>query len=151
MQMSRNAAVLLLGLFGGGSFSGSVSAETIPIQNQGAKWKLGTTVANPLPVEVKQGDVLEFKVTGNHGVVTIDKPGDQNPSAVPELVLACGQTAGASKTPLREIECGDSSKFNISPLTGSLKLEITDSFQGTVYFWCIVHESMMWGTIKLKP
>jgi hypothetical protein len=152
MRMSRNAAVMTLGLLGSGLLSESARADNILIQNQGAQWKLGTTVANPLPVEVKKGDVLEFRVTGNHGVVTISKPGDQSPSAAPELVLACGQNPGQEpKYPLREIECDAGSKFNVAPLRGSLKLEVTDKFQDDVNFWCIIHEVDMWGTFKLQP
>ncbi|AMA60176.1 hypothetical protein BCCGELA001_30735 [Bradyrhizobium sp. CCGE-LA001] len=151
--MSPNAAVLTLCLLIGGSFSGSAFADTILVQNQGIKWKFGETIGNPsLSVEVKKGDVLEFKVTGNHGVATINKPGDQSPSAALDLVLACGQDPGPEpKHPLREIECNAGSKFNVAPLTSSLKLEVTEKFQNDVNFWCIVHEADMWGTFKLKP
>jgi hypothetical protein len=155
MRMSRNAAVLTLSLLTDGLLSGSAYADTILIQNQGIKWKFPDKPAvNPLLVEVKKGDVLEFKVTGNHGVVTISAPGDQiTPAPTPALdpVLPCGQSPGSEPKPLREIECGASSKFNVSPLTGSLKLEVTDAFEKDLHFWCRVHEADMWGTIKLKP
>jgi len=152
MRTSNNAVLLALSLLGAGSLvSGPAQADNILIQNQLSKWKLGTTVANPLPVEVKKGDVIEFKVTGDHGVVTLNKPGNQAPSPELKLVLVCGENPDSKKDHvLREIECGNSSQFNMHPLTGSLKLEVTDKFQSDVHFWCIVHKSGMWGTFKLK-
>jgi hypothetical protein len=125
-------------------------AKNILIENQGAKWKLGGTAVSPLPVnDVEKGDVLEFKITGTHGVVTLDKPGNQSPSPALDLVLTCGEDTNSKPNHvLREVECGAGSQFN--KVTASLKLEVTDKFQSDVHFWCIIHKAGMWGTIKLK-
>ena len=50
---------------------------------------------------------------------------------------------------LREVECGRS-RFN-AELLPSVKLQVMDNFQADVNFWCIIHLSDMWGTLKLKP
>ena len=144
--------LLALSLFGVGSLvSGPARADNLLIQNQLSKWKLGSSpAANPLPVEVRKGDVIEFKVTGPHGIVTIDKPGDQMPAPALDLVLSCGEDPGSKPNAvLRELECGAASKFN-KVLTSPMKLEVTEKFQGDIHFWCIVHKQGMWGTLKLK-
>lgn len=125
-------------------------AKTILIENQGAKWKLGGTAVSPLPVnDVEKGDIIEFKINGTHGVVTLDKPGNQTPSPKLDLVLACGEDPSSKPNAvLRETECGATSQFN--KVTTSVKFEVTDKFQGDVHFWCIIHKSEMWGTFKLR-
>ena len=155
MRTSDIALLLGVSLLGVGS-TVQARADNILIENQGSKWKLGTNAASPLPVAAKKGDVIEFKVTGPHGVVTLDKPvpppGTPAPPApVPDLtlVLACGEDAASKPNAvLREIECGAASKFN-KLLTAPMKLEVTDKFAADVHFWCIVHKAGMWGTIKL--
>ena len=101
MRTSHYSVLLALSLFGVGSLvSGPARADNILIQNQLSKWKLGSSpAANPLPVEVRKGDVIEFRVTGPHGVVTIDKPGDQMPAPALDLVLVAARTPVPSQTP----------------------------------------------------
>lgn len=147
------AVSLALSLLAAGSFlSDPARADTILVENQLNKFKLGNTVASPLPVEAKKGDVIEFKLTGNHGVVTLNKPGNDTPAPALDLVLTCGEDAASKPNHvLREIECGNASQFNKAPLAMPMKLEVTDKFQNDVHFWCTVHKAVMWGTIKLVP
>jgi hypothetical protein len=154
MRTSRSAVLLSLSLLGGGLLvPGPARADNILIMNQGSKWRLGNTPVNPLPVslsvEVKKGDVIEFTLaTLGHGVVTLDKPGsDPNATENLKLVLACGEDPESKKDHvLREVEC---SGFN-AELIPSMKLQVTDKFQADVHFWCTIHTSGMWGTLKLK-
>src|SRR5215470_5218786 len=88
---SSNVALLVVSLLGATSVLSQARADNILIENDGSKWKLGSTVSNPLPVNVTRGAVIEFRVTGPHGVVTLNKPGDQMPSPDLEFVLACGE------------------------------------------------------------
>jgi hypothetical protein len=153
MRTLLGAVLLPLGLLGAGSLvPGSARADNIVITNQGAKWRLAPNPGvSPLSVDVKKGDVIQFKLASlGHGVVTLDKPGDQNPSPALQLVLACGEDPKTKPDHvLREVECG-ASRFNVE-LTASIKLEVTDKFQADVPFWCVIHTSDMWGTLKLKP
>lgn len=148
---TSHALLLAVSVLGSASVgSDQAAAENILIENQLSKWKHDGTVANPLPVDVKKGDVVEFNVTGPHGVVTLDKPGNQMPAPALELVLACGEDpASKPNHVLREVECGAVSQFN-KQLQGPMKLEVADKFQNDVHFWCIVHRANMWGTFKLK-
>jgi hypothetical protein len=34
--------------------------------------------------------------------------------------------------------------------TGSMRLEVLNTFKDDVYFWCVVHRAAMAGTLKLK-
>jgi hypothetical protein len=124
-------------------------ADNILVENDGSKWKLGSTVANPLIVPAKKGDVIEFKVAGPHGVVTLNKPGNQAPAPALDLVLACGEDPKTKPNHvLREVECGPGgSQFN-KVLKAPMKLEVLDKLQGEVHFWCIIHKVGMWGTFK---
>ena len=153
MRTSLGAVFLSLTLLGAGSLVPCPArADNILITNQGTKWKLGNTAASPLPVEVKKGDVIEFRLaTPGHGVVTLDKPGnDPNAAENLQLVLACGEDPNTKPNHvLREVECGRS-RFNVE-LLPSVKLQVMDNFQADVNFWCIIHLSDMWGTLKLKP
>lgn len=152
MRTSHIAVLLMVSLLGVGStVLDQARADNILIENEDAEWKLGGgKPANPLPFEAKKADVIEFRVTGPHGVVTLDKPGDQMPSPDLQLVLACGEDPSSKPNHvLREVECGSSSLFN-KVLTAPMKLEVTDRFQSDVHFWCIIHKRGMWGTIKLK-
>ena len=154
MRTSLSAVLLSLGLLGAGLLApGPTRADNIVITNQGAKWRLAPNPGvSPLPVEVKKGDVIEFRLASlGHGVVTLDKPGsDPNAAENLQLVLACGEDPNTKPNHvLREVECGRS-RFN-AELLPSVKLQVMDNFQADVNFWCIIHLSDMWGTLKLKP
>jgi len=103
----------------------------------------------PLVVQARAGDVLEIRVVGGpHGFVTLDKPGNQSPSDAVKFVQACGESAQDKPDAVfREMEC---SRFN-KRLLANMKLEVLPAFQNDVHFWCIVHQSSMWGTIKREP
>jgi hypothetical protein len=126
--------------------------EYIVIENQGSKWKkLGGSPANPLIVDVKKGDMIEIRITGPHGFVTLDKKGNESPSPALNLVLACGEDPKPTAV-LREV-C---SRFKqqlavgqLDPAPTSLVFQVMDSFQADVHFWCIVHLGGMWGTFRL--
>jgi hypothetical protein len=154
MRTSLCAVLLSFGLLGAGLLvPGPARADNIVITNQGAKWRLAPNPGvSPLPVEVKKGDVIEFRLASlGHGVVTLDKPGsDPNAAENLQLVLACGEDPNTKPNHvLREVECGRS-RFN-AELLPSVKLQVMDNFQADVNFWCIIHLSDMWGTLKLKP
>ena len=152
MKTSLAAFSLSLGLFGAASvISSPAVADNILVTNDGDIWKLGEKAESPLLVEVKKGDVIEFKIaSGGHGVMTLTGPGDKFPPPAPELVLACGEQADAKPNHvMREVECGASSLFG-KRLTAPMKLEVVDKFQSDVNFWCIFHTGDMWGTFKLK-
>jgi hypothetical protein len=154
MRTLPGAVLLSLGLLGAGLLAaGPAQADNIVITNAGDKWRLAPNPAvSPLQVEVKKGDVIEFRLaTLGHGVVTLDKPGS-DPTAAEnlQLVLACGEDPNTKPNyVLREVECGRS-RFN-AVLLPSVKLQVMDNFQADVHFWCIIHLSDMWGTLKLKP
>jgi hypothetical protein len=113
------------------------------------------TTGVPLVVEVKKGDTLEIRIPAGrvtHGFVTIDKKADENPSEAVGLVLACDQLPKPDAV-LRETGCnGKQTNFgNEDGFTGTLKLEVLGNFKSDVNFWCVIHQAIMWGTIKLKP
>ena len=151
--MRTTATLVAISFLGAGFLvSAPACAEEIRVTNKLNKWKLGETAVSPLPVPVKKGDVVEFRVTGEHGVVTLDKPGSDD-TTLPklDLVLTCGEEATAKPNHvLREVECGASSQFN-KVLAGPMKLEVTDKFEKDVNFWCTEHQAGMWGTFKLAP
>ena len=154
MRTSLGAVLLSLGLLGASSLvAAPARAENILITNQGNLWRLGSAPGvSPLNVNVKKGDVIEFKLaTLGHGVVTLDKPGNQNPSAALQLVLACGEDPTTKPNHvLKELDCVVRSRFN-AQLIASVKFEVTDKFSADVPFWCVVHLEDMWGTFKLAP
>lgn len=125
-------------------------ADNILIENVGATaWKSGGASGSPLTVLVKKDDVIEVRVTGPHGFVTIDQPGNvQSEDAALSLkhFQACGEPAKPTAM-FQEVEC---SRFN-KTLTQSMKFRVLDTFQGEVHFWCSVHKSGMWGTFKPRP
>ena len=132
----------------GGVFPEQSRAENILIDNSGTKWRSGGNVSSPLIVQAKAGDVIEIKVTGPHGFVTIDKPGNQSPSEALKFVIACGEDPQTKPDAVfREVECSRLNKV----LSASMKLEVLDKLQSDVHFWCIVHQDDMWGTIKRRP
>jgi hypothetical protein len=155
MRTSLSAVLLSFGLLGAALLTpGPARAGDILITNQGTKWRIAPADAvSPLAVNVKKGDVIEFRPGLGHGVVTLKDRGDQNPppAADLQLVLVCGEKPESKPAHvLREIECPAPSRFN-SQLTTSMKLEVTDKFAADVHFWCINHTSDMWGTFKLAP
>jgi hypothetical protein len=109
-----------------------------------------TTNGDPLVVEVAKGDTIEVQVSAGipHGIVTLDKPGNQNPALKPDLVIACGEEMREGAV-LREIECGAASQFG-KPFVGTLKLEVLDTFSADTNFWCVIHRGSMWGVLKVK-
>lgn len=145
----------LVGILASACHSGA-AADTILIEaTANTTWKSGGMESAgrnvPLVVQAKTGDVLDIRVSGGrHGFVTIDKKGNENPSGTSALkfVQACGESPqDKPEAVFRETEC---SRFN-KTLTASMKLEVLDRFQSDVNFWCVIHESDMWGTIKLRP
>jgi hypothetical protein len=50
---------------------------------------------------------------------------------------------------LRELDCGGQSKFGVK-FTGSMRLEVLNTFKDEVNFWCVVHHAAMAGTLTLK-
>ena len=151
------SACLAVGCLGGvAAFPAHARADYIVIENQGTKWKKsGGSPANPLIVEVKKGDMIEIKVTGPHGFVTLDKKGNESPSQALNLVLACGEDPQAKPNAVLREVC---SRFKqqlaagqLTPAPTSLVFEVMDRFQSDVHFWCIVHLEDMWGTFKLRP
>jgi hypothetical protein len=128
-------------------------ADTVLIEaTPNVTWRSGGMQSGadgtPLVVQAKAGDVLEIRlVGGQHGFVTLDKKGTDNPSIALNLVQACGETPQAKPAAVfRETEC---SQFN--KRLGIMKLEVLDRFQSEVHFWCLIHQSAMWGTIKPGP
>jgi hypothetical protein len=150
MDLARVAASLAICLGALAAVSAESRADNILIENVGATaWKSGGNSGSPLTVLVKKGDVIEVKVTGPHGFVSIDQPGNVQPDDTP-LSLKHFQACGEPTKPtamFQEIEC---SRFN-KTLTPSMKFRVLDTFQGEVHFWCTVHKSGMWGTFKPRP
>jgi len=109
-----------------------------------------------LIVEVRKGDTIEIRVSpesGTHGLMTIDKPGDQSPSNAPALVNACGtdDDETSKDAGLREVcEDGAPSQFG-TDFEGKMTLEVLETFSADTNFWCTVHFELMWGVIKLAP
>lgn len=158
----RNSSMLLSAscLVLGGFFtctSAADAADTFVIGTQGIAWtykEKKSTPTTPLVVdELKIGDVVEVKIAGAipHGIVTIKRSGGAPPAEDKSFVLACGEDKSAKPNAvLREIECGATSKFGIA-FTGSMRLEIMDTFKDPVDFYCVIHFAGMAGTLKLKP
>jgi hypothetical protein len=112
------------------------------------------TDGTPLIVDNLQvGDVIDVKVETviEHGLITIKQLADVNDNQTTAPVLACGEDqATKPNAVLRETECGAKSQFGRS-FSGSMKLEVLDTFTNDVNFWCTEHFFMMTGTLKLKP
>jgi hypothetical protein len=134
-------------------YGGAAAANILIEATANSTWRSGGSESGdentPLIVQAKVGDVLEIRVlSGPHGFVTIDKPGNQSPSSAVQFVQDCGESAqDKPDAVLRETEC---SRFN-KRLVANMKLEVLTAFRNDVHFWCIVHQSGMWGTIKLTP
>jgi hypothetical protein len=111
----------------------------------------------PLVVDdLKVGDVVEIQIDPgpiSHGFVTIKMIANLPPSEneTKDLVLACGENKNAKPNAvLQELDCGAGSKFGVR-FTGSMRLEVLDTFKAETNFWCVVHHFGMTGTLKLKP
>jgi hypothetical protein len=119
-------------------------------------WKSGSDHSGidgtPLNVKIKPGDTIEIQVppgSGTHGFVTIDGKGTGNPKEITAPVISCGESDNNTAV-LKEIECGTKSKFDVI-FTGTLKLQVLQTFKGDLNFWCVQHTNVMWGTITLQP
>jgi hypothetical protein len=134
-------------------YGGAAAANILIEATASSTWRSGGSESGdestPLIVEARAGDVLEIRIlSGPHGFVTLDKPGNQSPSIAVKFVQACGETSQEKPDAVfRETEC---SRFN-KRLVANMKLEVLPAFRNDVHFWCIVHQSGMWGTIKPKP
>jgi len=112
-------------------------------------------VQQPLVVQVKQGDTIQVQIPAGlqhpHGFVTLNKPGNQNPSKDLTLVLACGDDPKTKPNAVLQETCapGTSTNFN-KAYVGSMTLQVLNTFQADVNFWCVVHLKGMWGVIKLQ-
>jgi hypothetical protein len=137
--------------------SAGFAAETHVIGTQGTAWTYKdkkSTPAVPLPIDVlKIGDIVEVKIAGPipHGIVTIKRSNGAPPVEDKSPVLACGEDKTAKPNAvLREIDCGAASKFGVT-FTGSLQLEVMDTFKDPVDFYCVIHKAGMAGVLKLAP
>jgi|SRR5215813_4173790 len=132
---------------------GAIAANILIEATTNTTWRSGGMESGgesaPLVVQARVGDVLEIRVLGGpHGFVTLDKPGNQKPAIALKFVQACGENAqDKPEAVFRETEC---SRFNMR-LVNNMKLEVLPAFQNDVHFWCFVHLSDMWGTIKRAP
>jgi hypothetical protein len=111
---------------------------------------------NPLAVDdLKIGDTVEVRIPEDrsHGFVTIKRSAGPPPTAAVDKspVLACGENASSKPNAvLRELDCGATSKFGIA-FTGSLRLEVMNTFKDPVDFYCVIHKNGMPGVLKLAP
>jgi hypothetical protein len=113
-----------------------------------------STPTVPLVVDdINVGDTIEIRIAVGpipHGFVTIKQIAAAAPSEDRSLVLACGEeTSTKPNAVLREISCSGPSKLGVR-FTGSMRLEVLESFRSNVDFWCIVHHGGMAGVLKRK-
>jgi hypothetical protein len=113
-----------------------------------------STLRKPLMVDdLKIGDIIEIQIPQAaipHGFITVKKDAGQPPTETKDLVAACGEDKSSKPNAvLRELDCGTQSKFSVK-FTGSMRLEVLNTFKDDVYFWCVVHRAAMAGTLKLK-
>jgi hypothetical protein len=111
---------------------------------------------NPLAVDdLKIGDTVEVQIPDGslHGFVTIKRSAGPPPTATVDKspVLACGEDASSKPNAvLRELDCGAASKFGVA-FSGSLRLEVMNTFKDPVDFYCVIHKNGMPGVLKLVP
>jgi hypothetical protein len=108
-----------------------------------------STPSSPLVVDdLKVGDIVEIQIPQGpipHGFVTTSNGAESR-----NLVLACGDNKTSKPNAvLQEINCGPASKFGVR-MTGSMQLQVLDTFQSETDFWCVVHLQAMSGVLKLK-
>lgn len=155
MKASNVAAMLTIVCLGGiTAFPDHGRADNILIEATSlSTWKAGGNESDgpdaPLIVLAKKGDLLEIKVlAGPHGFATLNKKGNESPAVEPKWVVACGETSESKPDAVfRETDC---SRFG-KQLVANMKLEVLDKFQSDVHFWCTIHRSGMWGTIRPRP
>jgi hypothetical protein len=139
--------------------SAAFAADTHVIGVQGIAWTYKdkkSTSSAPLAVDdLKIGDVVEVQIPAgpvHHGFVTTKQTGGGPPVEDKSAVLACGEnTTAKPNAVLRELDCsGATSKFGVA-FTGSLRLEVMNTFKDPVNFYCVVHKAGMPGVLKLAP
>jgi hypothetical protein len=113
-----------------------------------------STLRKPLMVDdLKIGDIIEVQIPQAaipHGFITVNKGAGQPPTETKDLVVACGEDKNSKPNAvLRELDCGTQSKFGVK-YTGSMRLEVLNTFKDDVNFWCVVHRAAMPGILKLK-
>jgi hypothetical protein len=133
------------------------AADTHVIGTQGVAWTYKdkkSTPTTPLAVDdLKIGDIVEVHVAGPipHGFITIKQNGGGPPVEDKSPVLACGEdNAAKPNAVLRELDCGATSIFGVA-FTGSLRLEVMNTFKDPVDFYCVIHKAGMPGLLKLAP
>ena len=155
MKASHVAALLAISCLGGiTAFPDHGRADDILIEATGqTTWKAGGSQSdgpdNPLIVLAKKDDVLEIKaLAGPHGFATLNKKGNNSPAVEPKFVVACGETPDTKPDAVfLETECSQFGK----QLFANMKLKVLDKFQSDIHFWCVIHRSGMWGTIRPRP
>jgi hypothetical protein len=155
MKASHVAALLAISCLGGiTTFPDHGRADDILIEATGqTTWKAGGSQSdgpdNPLIVLAKKDDVLEIKaLAGPHGFATLNKKGNESPAVEPKFVVACGEIPDTKPDAVfLETEC---SRFG-KQLFANMKLKVLDKFQSDIHFWCVIHWSGMWGTIRPRP
>jgi hypothetical protein len=115
------------------------------------------TDGTPIVIDdLKIGDIIDIQIAPGfpqHGFITIKQLANVQPPGDNETkdpVWACGVTDRPAAAVLREVECGAASTFGVK-YSGSMKLEVLDTFKADVNFWCVVHHFLMTGTLKLQP
>jgi hypothetical protein len=157
-KSSKRLSVSCLVVSGSLACAGAgLAADTLVIGTQGISWtykEKKSTPAAPLVVdELKIADIVEVKIAGAipHGIVTIKRSGGGPPVEDKSPVLACGEDSSAKPNAvLRELDCGAASKFGVA-FTGSMRLEVMNTFKEPVDFYCVIHHAGMAGTLKLQP
>jgi hypothetical protein len=160
--MRTSSTILFAVLFAitaGGNVSLAADTHTIKATQQ-LTWTYNGQASKrdgtPLVVsDLKVGDVVEIQIDPGpipHGFVTIkaitNLPPTENETK--DLILACGENKNAKPNAvLQELDCGAGTKFGVR-FTGSMRLEVLDTFKTDVHFWCVVHHFGMTGTLKLK-
>jgi hypothetical protein len=139
--------------------SSGVAADTHVIGVEGFAWTykgVKSTASTPLAVDdLKIGDVVEVQIPAgpvHHGFITIKQTGGGPPVEDKSPVLACGEDKTAKPNAvLRELDCsGAASKFGVA-FTGSLRLEVMNTFKDPANFYCVIHKTAMPGVLKLAP
>lgn len=137
------------------SQSGFAAENHVITTTESFAWKSATGESTgpngPLIIEVAKGDTIEFQINGGpHGVVTLNKPGNETPVLDTDLVLTCDGKGSQDRAVLRELDCnGATTNFNKKRIQ-TLRLEVLDKMAADTNFWCVVHKGTMWGIIRLK-
>jgi hypothetical protein len=113
-----------------------------------------SSLKKPLMVDdLKIGDIIEIQIPPAaipHGFITVKKDANAPPVESKDFVVACGEDKNAKPNAvLRELDCTAASKFGVK-YTGSMRLEVLNTFKDPVNFWCVVHRAAMPGVLKLK-